>query len=276
MRRLAARTDDIVSRWRNVTRRVALAGALAAVTVCSSPLHAQTDDAVEKRLQALESATREIQSQLMELTRILVQTLPPPKQLPQSPVETVHDMVLPLAGVQTKGDARAPLVFVELADFQCPFCGRYAQDIYPQIQRDFVDTGRIVYAFRNLPIEEIHPLALKAAEAAECAGYQGKFWEMHDMLFKRQPQLTPRDLSDYAEAVGLDRTSFGVCLSGQATAQVKKDETDMARLGLTSTPTFLIGTVEGANLRVMRKIVGSQSYSVFKSVIQSLLIQMPH
>src|SRR6185436_20936742 len=92
----------------------------------------------------------------------------------------VPNFDLTLAGAATKGRASAPLVMLEFSDFECPFCGRYSRETYPQVQREYVDTGKVRYVFRHTPIERIHPQAMKAAEAAECAGTQGKFWEMHD------------------------------------------------------------------------------------------------
>src|ERR1017187_3493654 len=102
-----------------------------------------------------------------------------------------------MSGVDTQiGDFTKPLgtaslAIVEFSDFQCPFCGWYARDTYAELNREFITTGKVAYGFRNFPLEHAHPMALLAAETAACAGFQGRFWEMHDMLFSNQRALAP-------------------------------------------------------------------------------------
>ena len=104
-----------------------------------------------------------------------------------------------------RGPADAPLTLVEYADFQCPFCGRATGEIDTLLER-FGDDLR--YVFRHLPLPDVHPDAELAAEAAEAAGAQGAFWEMHDRLFAHQDQLGPVDLFAHAAALGLDLERF--------------------------------------------------------------------
>src|SRR5581483_2478146 len=85
--------------------------------------------------------------------------------------------------------AGARLAIVEFSDFECPFCGKYARDVFPLVRDQLVESGRVDYVFRNFPLEKIHHNALQASQRAECAGAQRKYWEMHDRIFARQPNI---------------------------------------------------------------------------------------
>jgi protein-disulfide isomerase len=185
----------------------------------------------------------------------------------------VPNFDLTLAGAASKGRASAPLVMLEFSDFECPFCGRYSRDTYPQVQRDYVDTGKVRYVFRHTPIERAHPQAMKAAEAAECAGGQGKFWEMHDQLFANQKALTQPSLIVHARTLGLNTTSFQQCLtSGQHGARVRADLAEGLRAGVTGTPAFFIGTVtKDGKLKVQRKLIGAKPFATIKQTLDGLL-----
>jgi len=126
---------------------------------------------------------------------------------------------------------------------------------------------------RDLPLESIHPLAFKAAEATHCAGDKGKYWEMHDRLFANQKELARKDLSKHAEALGLDVVAFDQCLdSGKHAARIRKDMAEAQRLQTTGTPTFFLGLTEpnGAQIKGT-KMAGAQPYEAFKAAIERLL-----
>ena len=126
---------------------------------------------------------------------------------------------------------------------------------------------------RDLPLESIHPLAFKAAEATHCAGDQGKYWEMHDRLFANQRELARKDLSKHAEALGLDVAAFDRCLdSGKQVARIRKDMAEAQRLQTTGTPTFFLGLTDpkGSQIKGTR-MAGAQPYEAFKAAIERLL-----
>ena len=149
---------------------------------------------------------------------------------------------------------------VEFVDFECPFCGRYARDTLPQLRREYGD--RIRYVSRQFPLD-IHPDAVGAARAAECANEQGRYWQLHDLLFAHQDALGKRDLAGYAQKAGLDMGSYATCLRAPATrARVERDLEDGRRYGVTGTPTFFI------NGRVIR---GAQPYAQIKSQLDAAL-----
>jgi len=117
----------------------------------------------------------------------------------------------------------------------------------PRIDAEYIKTGKLKYIVRDFPLESIHPRAFKAAEAAHCAGEQGKYWEMHDRLSANQRQLAPGDLTSHAQAVGPDAAAFQGCLdSGKYSAHIRTDMLAGQRAGVRGTPTFFLG-VQASN-----------------------------
>jgi protein-disulfide isomerase len=145
---------------------------------------------------------------------------------------------LPIAGHDhIQGSIDAPLALIEYGDFQCPYCGE-AYPIVKAIQERLGD--RLCFAFRHFPLP-MHPYAEHASEAAEAAGAQGRFWEMHDMLFENQNALEDDDLSQYASELGLDATRLmAEVLKGARAARVREDVRSGTQNGVEGTPTFFV------------------------------------
>ena len=163
-------------------------------------------------------------------------------------------------GAFVKGPKDAPVTLVEFTDFHCAFCGRAVATL-KDVMREY--DGKIRWVFRDFPIASLHPRAPKAAEAARCAGEQGKFWEYHDLLFESQSLATIEDFKRSAEQLKLDLKSFGQCLdSGKHQAAVEADVQEGTRLGVTGTPTFFING---------RILVGAQPLENFRKVIEAEL-----
>ncbi len=140
------------------------------------------------------------------------------------------------------GPEDAAVTIVEFGDFQCPYCGRFAHEALPALRSLYGD--RVRYVYRDFPIVSIHEFAQKAAEAAQCAHEQGRFWQYHDLLFANQSALTVLDLKEYARQVEMDSEAFDECLdSGKNAWEVLLDTRDGAELGVTGTPAFLINGV---------------------------------
>ncbi len=136
-----------------------------------------------------------------------------------------------------RGPASAPVTIVEYGDFECPYCGQAE----PAIRNLLVGQGEVRYAWRHLPLNDVHPHAQLAAEAAEAAAAQGKFWEMHDQLIEHQDELVARDLIRYASEIGLDSARFLADLRKHAGAARVAEDIDTADLsGVSGTPTFFI------------------------------------
>lgn len=142
----------------------------------------------------------------------------------------------------------------------------------PQLEKEYIDTGKMKYVFMDFPLP-IHAQAMKASEAAWCAGDQGKFWEMHDRLFANQNALAPEALLKHAEALGLDAAQFRQCLdSGKQATQIKAAMAEGQKAGTTGTPAFLLGFVEAdGKVRATKKISGAVPYATFKATIDEML-----
>jgi protein-disulfide isomerase len=159
------------------------------------------------------------------------------------------------------GKSEAPVTLVEFSDFQCPFCQSAAPTL-KQVEQKFGDKVRIVY--RQFPLTNIHPFAFKAAEASLCANEQGKFWQLHDVMFEDQKKLSVSDLKQTARRLGMDGKKFDGCLdSGRYVEQVQNDQKEGSRIGVTGTPAMFINgvVVEG----------GAVPYSVLEAAIQKEL-----
>jgi len=138
----------------------------------------------------------------------------------------------------TQGPANAPITLVEYGDYQCPYCGE-AHPVVKQLQKAL--GKRLRFVFRNFPLTEAHPYALIAAETAEAAALQGKFWEMHDHVYEHQDELEPDILPVWAEEIGLDLDKFGNALKqGLVIKRINDDRASGIRSGVNGTPSFFI------------------------------------
>ncbi len=165
-------------------------------------------------------------------------------------------------GAPSKGAEKAPVKIVKFEDFECPFC-KTVQPTLAELLKKYDGKVRLIH--KDLPLEAIHPQATLAAEAARCAGDQGKFWQYHDALYGKAPKLGAADLKAYAKEVGLDTASFDQCVeSGKHKNAVQKDLAEGAKLGLTGTPSFFING---------REISGAQPAEAFAAIIDEELGQ---
>jgi protein-disulfide isomerase len=243
-----------------------LAVVLGLVLCTSSIGSAQTaDEQMKKDIQALKEGQQAIQKDLAEIKRLLQSRPAAADALPKDPIA--------IASEPFKGNGTAKVALIEFSDYQCPFCSRYTKDILPQIWTDYVETGRIKYVFRDMPLS-FHKQAFKAAEATHCAGAQGKFWAMHDVLFQNQSALAPEQLAAHAKTVGVDDAQFQRCLdSGKFAADINKDIADAGAAGITGTPTFLVGVIQPGDgrVKVVSKLVGAKPYVEFKAALDAAL-----
>ncbi len=179
-------------------------------------------------------------------------------------------------GAPVKGGKDARVTLIEYSDYQCPFCGRHFRETFPELRKEYIDTGKVRHVFRDYPIEQIHPQALKAAEAARCAEDQGQYWEMHDLIFGNQRAMAVKDLTENARALGLNSQTFQQCLDGgKYTTKIRMDLEDGKKFGVSATPTFFLGLTDpqSTEVKVLRIIRGAQPYQAFKEAIDGLLSQ---
>ena len=172
----------------------------------------------------------------------------------------------------THVSGRGSIAIVEFSDFQCPFCAKHAEETLPILKRDLIGKGDVQYVALHYPIESIHPLAVEASEASECAGRQGQFWEMREQLFRNRTALEHADLISHAKAIGLNTSIFQQCLTLHETLdKIRADQAEAKRLGVIGTPVFFIGTVRpdgGIDLR--KRIRGTAPAEVFLKQIAAL------
>ncbi len=157
-----------------------------------------------------------------------------------------------------EGKKNAPVTMIECSDYQCPFCARFTNGALKQLRDNEIKEGKVKLVFKNFPLP-FHQYAEKAAEAAECANTQGKFWQMHNLLFNSGGRLDVDSLKSYAKQIGLNSEKFDRCLeTGETAGTVQADKSTCASAGVSGTPTFFING---------RMLVGAQPYEQFKDAI---------
>ena len=169
------------------------------------------------------------------------------------------------------GEDSAPITLIEFTDYQCPFCSRFFTQTYPQIKKNYVETGKVKYVVRDFPLS-FHPNAQKAAEATECADEQDQFWAMHDVIFSKQADWSnssdpTTNFVQYARDLNLDVNDFQECLSSDAMAEeVRKDLADGSAAGIDGTPGFWVLGPNGKS----QKISGAQPYTNFSAAFDGM------
>lgn len=191
---------------------------------------------------------------------------PPTQNAPDAPAapaapEAKVDVALGANPILGNKDAKVTIV--EFSDLQCPFCKRYHDQTWPEIKKSYVDTGKVRYAFRHFPLNNIHPQAAKAGEAIACAREQGKFYELTDKIFANQQTMMSDDIKRYVAELGLDSGTFNECFdSGRMKGEVDKDLSDGTAAGISGTPTFFVNG---------KRLVGAQPFEAFKAAIDEEL-----
>lgn len=173
----------------------------------------------------------------------------------------------PSLAPRSRGVETAPITVYEMSDFQCPYCRRFALNTFPELDRDYVATGKVRWVFINYPLTVIHPNAAVAAEVAMCAARVGKFWDVHDLLFRNQPTWAPLTepgafFLTLADSAAIPVEPFRKCLADRETLQeIASDAKGASQSGASSTPSFYI---EGGLLP------GAQPVEVFRQILDSI------
>lgn len=181
---------------------------------------------------------------------------------------------LTVANRPTRGAATARVTFIEYSDYGCQYCAQFTSQVAPRLIRDYVDSGKVRYVFKNYPVEELHPDAFRAHVAAACAGDQGRYWDMHDRLFADQGNFQRERFVEDARRAGLDITTFQSCLAGTShDAVIRQDIDEAVRGGVNGTPVFVVALTEpgGAAVTPLRVVVGVQPYDAFVDAIDAVL-----
>lgn len=228
---------------------------------------------LRKEVEALREGQKALESELQEIKDLLRARQAPRPPSPQGPL--AQPVAISIDGTPFLGSKNARLALVEFSDYQCPFCARHVQQTKPQIVKEYVDTGKLKYVMRDLPLASLHPGAPKAHEAAHCAGEQGKYWPMHGLLFGNIRAQGPQELAAHARTLGLDAKRFDQCLGSEKyAARVREGVEAGQAAGARGTPTFFLGVVDGDTVKATRMIRGAQPYPAFKAAIDSLLAEV--
>ena len=237
--------------------------------ILSGPALGKTMGELSAEVQSLQEGQQKIQIQLEEIKKLLKAAgkggRPPA-------VRDLKHVEISIAGDPVKGESHAKVVMIEFSDYQCPYCARHSTQVLPQLEKTYIETGKLQYVMRDFPLERIHRQAFQAAIAANCAGEQGKYWEMHDRLFAHSKNLEP--MVDHAQAVGLDLTAFGQCVvSDTQAAEVRTDIQEAKTLGVRSTPSFVLAVVDEASGKILgvRFIKGAWAFERLSKEIDRVL-----
>jgi protein-disulfide isomerase len=223
-----------------------------------------------------EGITSEQAQQILDELKAIRKTLEtrpaaPAQPAAPAPVNDKVSMAFTPGGFSV-GKENAPLVLIEYTDYQCPFCQRYHNDSFAQIKTNFIDTGKIRYISRDFPLP-FHENARRGATAARCAAEQGKFWELRHTMIVNANQLQADKLGGYAQAASMDVPKFQACVdSDKYRAAIDKDIAEGSAVGVSGTPSFVLGRVENGQLQGVR-MVGAMPYAQFEAKIQDMLKQ---
>jgi protein-disulfide isomerase len=230
------------------TKTIVLAVLIAALAIIGTVLGAT---------QYLSNELNIVKAQLLEVGSVPAfdrpdAEAPAPRKIDMAKVLQDNDPV--------RGPKSAKVTIVEFSDYECPFCGRFYKDTLPDLIKEYGDDVKFI--FKDFPLP-FHNNAPKAHEAAHCAGEQGKYWDLHALMFDNQRQLGLEQLRGHAQKIKLDMAKFNTCLdSGRFTDKVKKDTATGRDVGVTGTPTFFING---------QRLVGAQPLEAFRTLIDKEL-----
>jgi protein-disulfide isomerase len=184
--------------------------------------------------------------------------------------------IVDLADGHQRGNPDARVALIEFSDYECPFCIRHSQQTMPLIEKNYIATGKILYGFRDYPIDALHPQAIRGHEAARCAGDQGKFWEMHGRMFGQPSIHTPGALEAVATQIGLDMGAYRSCVANNThTAAIRQSVALIDSFGASGTPAFFVGIIDPDTnkVKITRAITGAVPFAQFAQAIEAALAQ---
>ena len=244
----------------------------AAYWLHSGTTAAQSDKPTEAAQQTLQEDITRIKTDVEAIKKELVEIRKLLMQRPAGIAQPQTASKVGIVGSPMLGNKEAPVTLVEFSDYQCPFCGKFFANVLPALKSEYIDTGKVRYVFRDFPLQQIHPYARKAHEAAHCAGDQGKYWEMHELLFQNQQSLEVDMLKQFGNRLNLEPTGFEACLdTGKYAAEVDRNIKDGSGAGVRGTPGFFIGKSGPGETTEAIYISGVQPLEVYRNAIERLL-----
>ena len=226
------------------------------------------------------SVDQQILTELQQIRGLLQQLLTQQQQAgPARPAAPPSEIAVTLTSVpgEAIGSQAAPLTMVEFTDLQCPFCRQFHNGTFEQLKREYIDTGKVRFVTRDFPIDQLHPLASAAARANRCAGEQQRFWEMRHALLALNTPLTAATFGQLAATLGLDVARFESCANDASrfAGELQQDRQEAVRIGVSATPSFVIGrTLPGGGVDGILA-VGARPYATFDARLKQLLMPAP-
>jgi protein-disulfide isomerase len=244
----------------------------AFLLLAAVPLMAQDKKALAASKAAAEpTITRDQADQIINELRQIRQLLEKQQAAQAPPKEEgpVKAKISDLSGVSMLGDKNAPITIVEYTDYQCPFCQRFHMSAYPEIKKQYIDTGKVRFFSKDLPLD-FHPNALRAAQAARCAGEQGKFWEIRDTMGANPDKLDMGHIMGFAADLKIDTQKFQDCVnSDKYKEKVQADVAEAMRVGANGTPAFIVGKSTGNGVDG-ELVVGALPFPMFDQKIKEV------
>lgn len=227
---------------------------------------------LKQEVAALKEGQDSIQKELQEIKTLLEEGA----RAPAAPTaQRFTPTEVSIGDAPYLGEEDAVVTLMEFSDYQCPFCSRHYREVMPTLVKDYVESGKLKYVMRENPIMSLHPQAMAASQAALCADDQGKYWEMHNLIFDNQREIADENLKAHAKTIGLDVAAFDECLdSGKHEERIQDDLAEGRNLGIRGTPGFVLGLTNPENpneANMTQFINGAQSLDTFKRTIDNLL-----
>jgi len=194
---------------------------------------------------------------------------PPPPPPPDGEDISAEGLTVPLDPLQRAGSSSAKVALIEFADFECPYCANYVRTVFPQVRSDLIEKGLVAYAFMHYPLDQIHKKARPAAIASVCAAKQGRFWEMHEVLFQSAGMLPAPATLAGGSFQGFDLAAFNEC-SRRPDDVVSAQLAEGNRLGIRGTPTLLVGEIRSdGQVDIKRRFVGAASFEAIAVAVKA-------
>jgi protein-disulfide isomerase len=186
---------------------------------------------------------------------------------------TVPSLRIPVSATPALGSSAAPVAVVEFSDFECKYCSEFARVGHVQIEKEYVNAGKVLFSFRHYPNDKIHRNAVPVAKAAHCAALAGRFWDMYRLLFESPAKVSEGAAATAAGEVGVDAEGLSRCVNARETeSAIQADIALGKRLGVRGTPWFFVGTLRNGEVTPMYTLAGSRPVSEFTAAIEALLV----
>ena len=216
--------------------------------------------ALNKDVESMQAELKTLKSQPAQAGRPAAPAPPP-----------VIEKVVSIDDDPIKGDPKAPVTIIEFSDYECPFCKRSYDNVFSKLDEEYISKGKVKVVFRDYPLP-FHKKAVPAAIAANCAGEQGKYWEVHNFFFENPDKLNADSVLNSAAGAGLDKAKFEACINDKSKeAEITKDFKDGQKYGVRGTPSYFIGKTTDGDEITGTFVRGAQPYSVFKEHIDEQL-----